>query len=149
MEDQGPGGGTWASLLSRHQLSIKGHCAESMRDGYHPKMLLYALDELFYVSAKIKDSPRDEKVILAYEILCISSNRCTDRRNGVKQMGVPDALALLNIWSAWPGLFTTAHCWWACGPSFWAPSPGASCWQGCSDTSTGATMKRPIVRCRP
>ena len=31
--------------------------AESMMDGYHPKMLLYTLDELFYVYAQIKDSP--------------------------------------------------------------------------------------------
>ena len=35
--------------------------------------------------------------MLAYEILCILSNRCTDRRNGIEQMGIPDALALLNI----------------------------------------------------
>ena len=34
--------------------------------------------------------------MLAYEILCISSNRCTNRQNGVEQMGVPDALAPLN-----------------------------------------------------
>ena len=70
---------------------------ESMRDRYRPKMLLYALDKLFYVYAQIKDSPRDERVMLAYEILCISSNRCTDRCNGIEQMGVPDVLALLNI----------------------------------------------------
>ena len=73
---------------------------ESMRDGYHPKMLLYALDELFYVSAQIKNSHRDEKVVLAYEILCISANRCTDRYNGIEKMGIPDALALLNIQDA-------------------------------------------------
>ena len=70
--------------------------AEIMRNGYHPKMLLYALDELFFIYAQIKDSPQDERVVLAYEILCISSNRCTNRRNGVEQTGVPNALALLN-----------------------------------------------------
>ena len=70
--------------------------AEGMRDRYRPKMLLYALDELFFVYVQIKDSPRDERVVLAYEILCISSNRCTNRRNGVEQTGIPDALALLN-----------------------------------------------------
>ena len=70
--------------------------AEIMRDRYHPKMLLYALDELFFVYAQIRDSPRDERVVLAYDILCISSNRCTDRQNGIEQTGVPDALALLN-----------------------------------------------------
>ena len=70
--------------------------AEIMRDGYPPKMLLYALDELFFVYAQIRDYPRDERVVLAYEILCISSIRCTDRWNRVEQTGVLDALALLN-----------------------------------------------------
>ena len=71
---------------------------DSMRDGYHPKMVLYALDELFYVYAQVKNSQRlDEKLVLAYEILCISANRCTDRRNGIEKTGVPGALALLNV----------------------------------------------------
>ena len=52
---------------------------DSMRDGYCPKMLLYALDELFYIYVQIKNSQRlDDKLVLAYEILCISANRCTD-----------------------------------------------------------------------
>ena len=35
---------------------------ESMRNGYHPKMLLYALDELFYIYSQIKNSQRaDDK----------------------------------------------------------------------------------------
>ena len=120
--------------------------AESMRDRYHPKMLLYGLDELFFIYAQIKDSPLDERVMLAYEILCISSNRCTDRRNGVEQMGVPDTLALLNTKDAqhleclaWPGPFTMVPCWWARCPNV------APCWQGCSDTSTGATKMWPIA----
>ena len=70
---------------------------ESMRDGYHPKTLMYVLDELFYIFTQIKNSHRDDKVVLAYEILCISANRCTDWRNGVEKMGIPNALALLNI----------------------------------------------------
>ena len=49
---------------------------ESMRDGYHPKMLLYVLDELFYIYAQIKNSQQeDDKLMLAYEILCLSANR--------------------------------------------------------------------------
>ena len=52
---------------------------DSMRDGYRPKMLLYVLDELFYVYAQVKNSQRvDDKLVLAYEILCISTNRRTD-----------------------------------------------------------------------
>ena len=71
---------------------------ESMRDGYCPKMLLYALDKLFYIYMQIKNSQRvGDKLMLAYEILCISANHCTDRQNGVKKTGVPDALALLNV----------------------------------------------------
>ena len=71
---------------------------DSMRDRYRPKMLSFALDELFYVYSQIKNLWRaDEKVILAYEILCLSANRCTDRQNEVKKTGVPDALALLNV----------------------------------------------------
>ena len=73
------------------------HPKDSMRDRYHPKMLLYVLDELFYIS-QVKNLQRaDEKVILTYEILCISANRCTDRQNGVEKTGVPDTLALLNV----------------------------------------------------
>ena len=69
-----------------------------MSDGYHSKMLLYALDKLFYVYVQIKNSRReDDKLMLAYEILCISANRCTDRQNGIEKTGVPDALALLNV----------------------------------------------------
>ena len=61
-------------------------------------MLLYALDELFYIYAQIKNSQRaDKKVILTYEILGTSANWCTDLWNGVKKTGVPDALALLNV----------------------------------------------------
>ena len=71
---------------------------ESMRDGYHPKMLLYVLDKLFYIYAQIKNSQReDNKLMLAYEILCLSANHCMDQSNGVKKTGIPDALALLNM----------------------------------------------------
>ena len=71
---------------------------DSMRDGYHPKMLLYMLDKLFYIYAQVKNSSRvDDKLVLAYEILCISVNCCTDQWNGIERTGVPDALALLNV----------------------------------------------------
>ena len=71
---------------------------DSIRDGYRPKMLLYALDELFYIYVQGKNSRRvDNKLVLAYEILCISTNHCTNQWNGVEKTGVPDALALLNV----------------------------------------------------
>ena len=69
-----------------------------MRDGYQPKMLLFTLDELFYIYDQIKKQRRaDEKIVIAYEILCLSANQCTDRWHGLKKTAVPDALALLNI----------------------------------------------------
>ena len=71
---------------------------DSMRDGYRPKMILYALDKLFYIYVQVKNSWRvDDKLMLAYEIFCISANRCTYRWNGVEKTGVPDALSLLNV----------------------------------------------------
>ena len=43
-------------------------------NGYQPKMLLYALDELFYVFDQVKkERSADEKIIVAYEILCLSA----------------------------------------------------------------------------
>ena len=100
VEDEGPGGREAyvppfkMPTLNKEMLQPKN----SMRDGYRPKMLLYALDKLFYIYSQVKNLRRaDEKVILAYEILCISANRCTDQWNRIKKTGVPDALALLNV----------------------------------------------------
>ena len=46
-----------------------------MRDGYQPKMLLFILDELFYIYDQIKKQWRaDEKIVVAYEILSLSAN---------------------------------------------------------------------------
>ena len=100
MEDEGPGGRDVCippfKMLTLNKETLRAE--DSMRDGYHPKMLLYALDELFYIYAQVKNSRRvDDKLVLAYEILCISANRCTNRRNWVEKTSVPDALALLNV----------------------------------------------------
>ena len=47
---------------------------EVMHDGYRPKMLLYALDELFYIFDQVKwQWGLDEKIMIAYEILCLST----------------------------------------------------------------------------
>ena len=74
------------------------HPEDTMRDGYRPKMLLLTLDELFYIYSQIKNLQRaDKKIVLAYEILCISTNQRTDWQHGVEKTGVPDALALLNM----------------------------------------------------
>ena len=49
------------------------HNEDVLHDGYWPKMLLYALDELFYMFDQVKrQCGMDEKIIVAYEILCLS-----------------------------------------------------------------------------
>ena len=126
---------------------------DSMRDGYHPKMLLYALDELFYIYAQVKNSQRaDNKLMLAYEILCISANCCTAQWNRIEKTSKPDALALLNvndiILSASCGRCMMVHCWWAHGPSFWVIALGAQCWLGYISISTGAAMMQLIAHHR-
>ena len=69
-----------------------------MLDGYRLKMLLYALDELFYIFGQVrKQQSMDEKIIVAYEILCLSALQCTEWQHGVEKTGVPNALALLNV----------------------------------------------------
>ena len=39
----------------------------------------------------------DEKLIVAYKILCLSMLRCTEQWHGYKKKGTPDALSLLNV----------------------------------------------------
>ena len=74
------------------------HHEDVMRDGYRPKMLLFALDELFYIYDQIKKQQRaNEKIVVAYEIPCLSVQRCTEQWHRVEKTDVPDALALLNV----------------------------------------------------
>ena len=55
------------------------HHEDTMRDGYQPKMLLFTLDELFYIYSQIKKQRRaNNKIVIAYKILCFSMNWCTD-----------------------------------------------------------------------
>ena len=91
MEDEGPGVRD-TGILPFKTLTLN---KETLR---HEDRLDYTLDKLFYIYMQIKNSQRvDDKLMLVYEILCISANRCTDRWNGVEKTGVPDALALLNV----------------------------------------------------
>ena len=74
------------------------HHEDIMRDGYQPKMLLFALDELFYIYDQIEKQRRpDKKIVVTYKILCLSMNQCTDWRHGLKKTSMPNALALLNL----------------------------------------------------
>ena len=61
-------------------------------------MLLYALDEVFYIFDQVrKQWSADEKIIVAYEILCLSTLQCTERQHRVERTGMPNALSLLNM----------------------------------------------------
>ena len=74
------------------------HHKDAMRDGYRLRMLLFMLDELFYIYSQIKNLWRvDEKIVITYKILCLSANWCTDQQHGLEKTSVPDALALLNV----------------------------------------------------
>ena len=74
------------------------HHKEVMHDGYRLKMLLYTLDELFYIFDQVKQQQGlDEKIMVAYEILCLSMLRCTKQWHGLERMGMLDALSLLNV----------------------------------------------------
>ena len=74
-------------------------CNEDMlREGYQPKVLLYALDKLFYIFDQVKQQQgTDERLIVAYKILCLSTLRCIEWWHGSEKKGMPDALSLLNI----------------------------------------------------
>ena len=67
-------------------------------EGYRPKMLLYTLDELFYIYDHVKRHRGiDEKLVMAYEILSLATLRCTECRGGVEKQGMPDAMLLINL----------------------------------------------------
>ena len=74
------------------------HHKEVMHNGYRPKMLLFMLDKLFYIFDQIRRQRSvDEKIVVAYEILCLSVQWCTEQWHWVEKTGVPDALSLLNM----------------------------------------------------
>ena len=120
------------------------HHKDAMRDGYWPKMLLFVLDELFYIYSQIKNLWRaNEKIVITYEILCLSMNRCTDWWHGFKKTGMPEAVALLNMNDA-----HLEHLAWAVYDSALLVGPleiqeialGVRCWLGYISISTGAAM---------
>ena len=77
MEDKGPGG---EGCRHPSLQDADPQQRDSMGQGQHEgNASIYVLDELFYVYVQVKNSRRpDEKLMLAYEILCISANHCTN-----------------------------------------------------------------------
>ena len=69
-----------------------------LHEGYRPKMLLHALDELFYIYDQVKcHRGIDEKLVMVYEILSLTMLCCMECRGGLEKQGMPDALSLLNL----------------------------------------------------
>ena len=69
-----------------------------LHEGYRPKMLLYALDELFYIYDQVKHHRGiDEKLVVAYEILSLTALHCMECQGGVEKQGMPDATSLINL----------------------------------------------------
>ena len=109
------------------------HHKGMMHDGYRPKMLLFTLDELFYIFDQIKKQQRaDEKIVVAYEILCLSVQWCTDQWHRVEKTSMPNALSLLNVnntchleclaWAVYDGVLLVG---W--GPNFEETALGVRC----------------------
>ena len=73
-------------------------CKDELREGYHPKIILYALDELFHILDQVKWQPgHDKKLIIAYKVLCLTALCCMDWQCGCEKIDVPDALEMLDL----------------------------------------------------
>ena len=73
-----------------------------MQEGYRPKMLLYALDELFYIYDQVKHHRGiDEKIVVAYEIITFMALHCMEHRGWVEKSRMLDAMPLVNLNDTW------------------------------------------------
>ena len=69
-----------------------------LHEGYRPKMLLYALDQLFYIYDQVKcHRGIDEKLVVAYEILGLATLRCMELLGWVEKHGVPYVVSQINL----------------------------------------------------
>ena len=129
------------------------HNEDMLCKGYQPKMLLHPLDELFYVFDQVKwQWGTDEKLVVAYEILYLSTLQCTEWQHGYEKKGMPDALSLLNvndatISNASRGWSMMGHYWWGSSLSYPETTSGVLCWQASTSIFTGAVMMQPTAHC--
>ena len=66
--------------------------------GYRPKMLLFALDKLFYIYDQVKcHRGIHEKLVVVYEILSLTALCCMECQGWVKKHGVLDAMSQINL----------------------------------------------------
>ena len=69
-----------------------------LHEGYRPKMLLYALDELFYIIDQVKHHRGiDEKLVVVYQILSLAVLCCTEHRGWVEKHSVLDTVLQMNL----------------------------------------------------
>ena len=69
-----------------------------LHKGYRLKMLLYALDEIFYIYDQVKHHRGiDEKLVMAHEILSLAVLCCTEHQGGMEKQGVPGAVLQINL----------------------------------------------------
>ena len=67
---------------------------EDMWEGYKLKMLLYALDEFFYIYDQVKcHKGVNEKLVVVYEILSLTMLHCTECQGWVEKHGMPDIMS--------------------------------------------------------
>ena len=92
-----------------------------MQEGYRPKMLLYALDKLFYIYDQVKcHRGIDEKILVAYEIISFVALHCTEHRGWLEKSHVPDTMPLVNLndaqhlehltWAVYDGALHVGNC---------------------------------------
>ena len=108
-------------------------------EGYRPNMLLYTLDELFYIYDQEKcHRGVNEKLVVAYEILSLTVLCCMECRGWVEKHDVLDAVLQVNLNNTHHLEYLT---WAVCNRTLLVGSrpqlPGDCQW--C--TSTGAVMK--------
>ena len=62
-----------------------GMALDMLHIGYHPCILMYMLDELFFVFKKLQTNDFDAQYVVAYEILHIASCRCMEQCGSEKK----------------------------------------------------------------
>ena len=75
-----------------------GMAIDVLCTGYHPHVLMYALDELFFMYKRIQANNLDVLHVVAYEILEIASLHCTKQHSSKKKCHtLGDAYPKVNL----------------------------------------------------
>ena len=79
-----------------------GAALDVLCTSYHPCVLMYMLDEFFFVFKKLLDDDFNVQSVVAYEILQIVSCRCKEWCGSEKKKDntLGDAYPQMNLWDA-------------------------------------------------